>query len=112
MRRILWVLALALTMPESAADSGMRTARVVLRTELGSIEVEVDRRNAPVTAENFLRYVAAGHYDGGRFHRTVKPDNQPNNAVKIQVIQAGVAPAKEKHGFPPIMLERTYRTGI
>ncbi len=83
-----------------------------MRTELGSIEIDLDRRKAPVTSENFLRYVDAGHYTGGRFHRTVKPDNQPNNVVKIEVVQAGVDPDKEKDGFPPIMLERTSWTGI
>ena len=83
-----------------------------MQTQLGVIQIEVDRRNARVTAENFLRYVEAGHYDGGRFHRAVKPDNQPNNTLKIEVVQAGVNPDKEKGGFPPIMLERTHRTGI
>ena len=45
---------------------------------------------APGTTANFLRYVDAGHYDGGTFHRTVKMDNQPESTVKIEVIQAGV----------------------
>ena len=108
----LWILPFTFACPESSADSGARTARVLLQTELGSIEIELDRRKAPVTTENFLRYVDAGHYADGRFHRTVKPDNQPNNVVKIEVIQAGVHPDREKDGFLPIMLERTYETGI
>ncbi len=67
-----------------------------------------------MTAANFLRYVDAGHYTGGRFHRTVRtqPDNQPQSAVKIDVIQAGVNPAKKDAGFGPIPLERTSRTGL
>jgi len=49
---------------------------------------------------------------GGRFHRTVKlnPDNQPNNTVKIEVIQASSNPAKQS--FAPIPLERTSLTGL
>ncbi len=88
--------------------------RVLLQTELGDIEIVVDAKHAPVTTENFLRYVDAGHYDGGRFHRTVKlnPDNQPNNTIKIEVIQAGVNPDKTKEGFGPIKLERTSATGL
>ncbi len=88
--------------------------RVLLQTELGDIEIVVDAKHAPVTTENFLRYVDAGHYDGGRFHRTVKlnPDNQPNNTIKIEVIQAGVNPDKAKEGFGPIKLERTSATGL
>jgi len=86
--------------------------RVVLETGLGDIEVEVDLARAPITAANFLRYVDAGLYDGGLFHRTVKPGNQPGSAVRIEVIQGGVDPAREGQGFPPIPLERTSRTGL
>ncbi len=66
--------------------------RVRVQTELGDIVVEVDQAKAPVTAANFLRYVDAGHYDGGTWHRTVKMDNQPESTIKIEVIQAGVNP--------------------
>lgn len=85
---------------------------VVIQTELGSIEAEIDTLRAPITSKNFLRYVDAGHYDGGRFHRTVRMDNQPANRVKIEVVQAGVDPNKEKAGFAPIKLERTNQTGL
>ena len=89
-------------------------ARVLLRTELGDILIELEARRAPRTTANFLRYVEAAHYDGGVFHRTVKrkPDNQPNNAVKIEVIQGSVNPEKSKQGFAPIELERTSVTGL
>src|SRR4051794_18775947 len=84
--------------------------RVVIETDLGVIEAEIEVRRAPVTAANFLKYVHAKLYDGGRFHRTVKPDNQPNDAVKIEVIQAGRR--DKSKGFPPILLERTSVTGV
>jgi peptidyl-prolyl cis-trans isomerase A (cyclophilin A) len=74
--------------------------------------LELDPKRAPGTTNNFLRYVDAGHYDGGTFHRTVKMDNQPESPVKIEVIQAGVNPDRAKDGFPVIMLERTSMTGI
>jgi peptidyl-prolyl cis-trans isomerase A (cyclophilin A) len=85
---------------------------VSIATELGTIEVEVDRARAPVTAANFLRYVDAGLYDGGRFHRTVTMDNQPDNEVRIEVIQGSIDPARAKEELPPIPLERTHRTGL
>lgn len=85
---------------------------VLIETELGKIEVAVNRSKAPLTAANFLSYVDKGFYDGGMFHRTVKPDNQPGNRVKIEVIQGGVNPGKEKIQFPPIELERTNKTGL
>ena len=84
----------------------------LLQTELGDIEVELDAAKAPATAANFLKYVYAKFYDGGRFHRTVTPDNQPDNKVKIEVIQGGINPGKEKDEFKPIKLERTKDTGL
>jgi peptidyl-prolyl cis-trans isomerase A (cyclophilin A) len=85
--------------------------RVIIRTTMGDIEVEIDTVRAPVTAANFLRYVDLGFYRFGRFHRTVRADNQPNNPVKIAVIQAGLDSLRVKD-FPPIKLERTSRTGL
>lgn len=85
---------------------------VVMTTELGDLELEVDAARAPATAANFLRYVREGRYDGGRFHRTVRGDNQPGNAVKIDVVQAGVAPARADHDHAPVRLERTRDTGL
>jgi peptidyl-prolyl cis-trans isomerase A (cyclophilin A) len=85
---------------------------VVLRTTVGDIVIEVDADRAPKTAANFLRYVDGGHYDGGRFHRTVRLDNQPGKSVLIEVIQAGVSPTPAREAFPPIALERTKDTGL
>jgi peptidyl-prolyl cis-trans isomerase A (cyclophilin A) len=96
----------------TAAEDKDKKVRVVLETEKGTIEVELDAGVAPATVANFLRYVDGHFYDGGRFHRTVRPDNQPDDKVKIEVIQAGANPAKEKDQFPPIKLERTNRTGL
>jgi peptidyl-prolyl cis-trans isomerase A (cyclophilin A) len=84
--------------------------RVVVRTEKGTIEIDVDGQHAPNTAANFLKYVDAGLYDGGRFHRTVRPGTETNTAVPIQVIQASRAPRSQ--GFPAIPLERTSITGL
>ena len=89
-----------------------KPVRVRVQTELGDIVVEVDQAKAPVTSANFLKYVDAGHYDGGTWHRTVKMDNQPESTIKIEVIQAGVNADKAKSGFPPIALERTNKTGL
>jgi peptidyl-prolyl cis-trans isomerase A (cyclophilin A) len=88
--------------------------RVAIETEAGVIEIAVDAKAAPATAANFLNYVDAGRYDGGAFHRTVKtkPDNQPQNEVKIDVIQAGVDREKAGSDFPAIPLERTVKTGL
>jgi peptidyl-prolyl cis-trans isomerase A (cyclophilin A) len=85
---------------------------VLIESEQGSIEVEVDAARAPITVANFLRYVDDGFYDGGQFHRTVTMGNQPNDTVRIEVIQAGVNPSRADERFEPIPLERTTLTGL
>ena len=92
--------------------SAQSPVRVRVQTGLGDIVLEVDTMHAPNTSANFLRYLKAGHYDGGTFHRTVKMDNQPDSPVKIEVIQAGVNPDRAKDGFPAIPIERTNATGL
>jgi peptidyl-prolyl cis-trans isomerase A (cyclophilin A) len=63
--------------------------RVVLATPLGAIRIRVDIDNAPITAANFLAYVDGGHLDGTSFYRLVRNDNQPDDSVKIEVVQFG-----------------------
>lgn len=109
-RRLL-IFCFALLLAAMAANA---ETRVVIETGLGPIELTLDEQHAPRTVANFLRYVDAGRYQGGRFHRTVrtKPDNQPRSNVKIDVIQGGVNPRFQKQDFPPVALERTNATGI
>jgi cyclophilin family peptidyl-prolyl cis-trans isomerase len=45
--------------------------RVKFETSAGNFVVEVDTVRAPLTAENFLRYVRDGGYDGTVFHRVI-----------------------------------------
>ena len=107
-----FVVVLALALIAGPAWGQTKPVRVLVQTELGDIVIEVDAAKAPGTAANFLKYVDAGHYNGGTFHRTVKMDNQPESTIKIEVIQAGVNPEVAKSSFPPISLERTSVTGI
>lgn len=44
---------------------------VLMKTNKGSIRVELDAEKAPVTTKNFLDYVSDGHYDGLIFHRVI-----------------------------------------
>jgi peptidyl-prolyl cis-trans isomerase A (cyclophilin A) len=84
---------------------------VVIRTDLGDIRVEIFVEKAPVTAENFLRYVDGGLYADSAFYRVVRMDNQPNNEIKIEVIQGGIRKG-DIQGFPPIAHETTDKTGV
>jgi peptidyl-prolyl cis-trans isomerase A (cyclophilin A) len=91
----------------------MTAAVVVARfASAGEIDVRVDSTHAPKSAANFLNYVRRGAYTHGTFFRTVltKPDNQPHNRVKIDVIQADNAPGFKAGA--PVAFEPTSRTGI
>jgi peptidyl-prolyl cis-trans isomerase A (cyclophilin A) len=44
---------------------------VVLDTSFGPITIELDAEKAPITVENFLKYVDAGFYDNLVFHRVI-----------------------------------------
>jgi len=86
--------------------------QVRIYTAIGEIELKLDANAAPKTVANFLHYVHEGLYSDGKFHRTVTMANQPDNKVKIEVIQAQADPSREKEFPPPIPLERTNATGI
>ncbi|UCG59876.1 MAG: peptidylprolyl isomerase [Phycisphaerales bacterium] len=86
--------------------------RVRIETAVGNIEVELDAKRAPITTKNFLRYVHEGFYKDGIFFRTVTASNQPDDAVKIAVIQAQANPARQKDAFAPIAIESTRKTGL
>src|SRR5438552_3688905 len=45
--------------------------RCVIETSMGTIKIELYQDKAPVTVENFLKYVDAKHYDGVIFHRVI-----------------------------------------
>jgi len=86
--------------------------RVRLETELGNIELELDTKAAPITVSNFLCYAHQRLYNDGWFFRTVTLSNQPNDKVKIQVLQAEASPGRTNQFYPPIPLERTRDTGL
>jgi peptidyl-prolyl cis-trans isomerase A (cyclophilin A) len=88
---------------------------VHIDTIFGTILLAIDTKHAPVTAANFLRYVDAGLYNGGQFHRATRPDNYtplPPNRPMMELIQGGINPDRKAEGFAPIALERTTVTGL
>jgi cyclophilin family peptidyl-prolyl cis-trans isomerase len=68
--------------------------QVVIETSAGPIKVELFRREAPITVDNFLKYVDDKFYDGTIFHRVI-PDF---------MVQGG--------GFLPGMTEKRARDPI
>lgn len=107
MKRILFAL-LAFTIIKTIA--AQKITRCLVQTTLGNITVELYPEKAPITVANFLKYVDAHLYDSSSFFRAVRMDNQPNNAVKIEVIQGGNVDSLKQ--FPPIQMETTEKTGL
>ena len=81
--------------PEAPASEADKTAsKVLIKTNLGEMTVELYPDKAPKTVENFLAYVNAKFYDGTVFHRVI--DNF--------MIQGG--------GFTPDLRQKATRPAI
>lgn len=74
--------------------AGAAGPQVEIRTNMGSIVIELDRDKAPQTVDNFLQYVKDGHYNGTIFHRVIPGF----------MVQGG--------GFSPDMREKPTRSSI
>ena len=80
-RFILASSILALAVPLGAAAQphhscaallkGKAPMKVKLTTSMGPIVLQLDKEKAPVTVENFAKYVDSGHYNGTIFHRVI-----------------------------------------
>ncbi|AJP42870.1 peptidylprolyl isomerase [Alteromonas australica] len=76
---IFFVLSVAVTSLAHAANKSDGShiqpdnyyPRVKIETSMGDIVVELDRRRAPITVNNFLRYVDKRSYEDTIFHRIV-----------------------------------------
>ena len=85
---------------------------ISMETELGPIQLELYPDRAPITVSNFLIYVDENRYEDFHFYRMVHMENQPDNDVKIEVIQGGLGFDKHPMELPTIVHETTDKTGI
>jgi peptidyl-prolyl cis-trans isomerase A (cyclophilin A) len=105
------IFSFALLFLTSLVSLRAQSPKVILETDAGNITIEVYTEQAPVTATNFLRYVDEGLYARATFYRVLRPDNQPKDSVKINVLQGGLAPVFNA-ALPPIRHEATGQTGL
>jgi cyclophilin family peptidyl-prolyl cis-trans isomerase len=47
------------------------TETIIFETTKGHIEIELNRAMAPITVNNFVKYVTEGFFDGTIFHRVI-----------------------------------------
>ena len=110
MKFIIAIVAIALIILSIFWGYHSNNPVIIIETEIGDIKIEVYEKDAPVTVANFLKYVDSSAFVNSVFYRTVTPDNQPNNEIKIEVIQGGLF--EEDKMFKPIEHETTDKTGI
>jgi peptidyl-prolyl cis-trans isomerase A (cyclophilin A) len=110
LKRFAFASLLGLSIPAAAQDGPPppRTDTVVLETAMGPITIEIASELAPVTAANFLRYVAGKRFDETKFYRAMRLDwgEQPNG-----LIQAGTQMDPDRI-LDPIAHEPTNVTGV
>jgi len=114
-RNINWckaVILLILAMLAWPVSCDRPATMVLIRTDMGDMTVEIYEDQAPVTAANFLSHVERGDYTNSIFYRVVRLDNQPQNKVKIEVIQGGLFHDEVLDTITPIRHESTQETGI
>jgi cyclophilin family peptidyl-prolyl cis-trans isomerase len=98
MTKKLQFILLAAMLGLGASTSAMaETTRLLMKTSMGNIELELYGDKAPKTVENFLRYVDEGFYNGTIFHRV----------INSFMIQGGgfTADMQMKRGHAPIRNE-------
>jgi cyclophilin family peptidyl-prolyl cis-trans isomerase len=66
-------LPLAAFAQTSACDAALKSAspKVKLTTSMGAIVIELEKEKAPISTQNFVKYVDSGHYNGTVFHRVI-----------------------------------------
>jgi cyclophilin family peptidyl-prolyl cis-trans isomerase len=96
-KKLQFILLAAMLVLGSATSAMAETTRLLMKTSMGNIELELYGDKAPKTVENFLRYVDEGFYNGTIFHRV----------INSFMIQGGgfTADMQQKRGHAPIRNE-------
>ena len=101
------LLAAAGALAANPAFAQTANPKVLIQTGQGRIVVELAQDKAPITADNFLRYVDTGRYDGSTIYRATRA----GGTGPVGLIEGGLQndPAKL---LPPIAHESTLTTGL
>jgi len=81
--------------------------RVVMKTKIGDLTMDLRPDKAPITAGNFLRLVDQRRFDGSTFYRAVHPEG----VTDFGVVQGGIK-ADPARPVKPIAHEPTTKTGL
>lgn len=89
-----WKPLVVLSVATGAPGALAADPQVDLKTNLGTIRIELYPAKAPKTVANFLQYVKDGHYNGVIFHRVI-----PDFMIQVGGFEKGM---KEKPTRAPI----------
>jgi len=81
--------------------------KIAIVTSEGTMVAVLDTKRAPITANNFLRYVDAHRFDGTTFYRAARSKSVTGNGL----VQGGLDHNISK-SFLPIKHEPTTKTGL
>jgi peptidyl-prolyl cis-trans isomerase A (cyclophilin A) len=116
MKKLLIILSCLFAAAGCSNQSVMKDSnpRILIETDYGNIEAVLYGEKAPVTVTNFLRYIKEDRLGDAQFYRVVRlnPDNQPDNEVKIEVLQGGLYDDDHPGHLPAIKHETTEATGV
>ena len=86
---------------------------IIINTQLGDIEVELFKDQAPKTVAAFLSYIDSGYYKNSSFYRVLKTDELPS-VNNTGIIQGGIWQTKpdQKLVIPGIEHETTKQTRL
>lgn len=56
---------------QTSATPAAKTVKLLMKTNKGDIEIELNAEKAPISVENFLTYVDSQHYHNTLFHRVI-----------------------------------------
>jgi cyclophilin family peptidyl-prolyl cis-trans isomerase len=90
----IWKPLVVLSVAAGSPGALAADPQVDLKTNLGTIRIELYPAKAPKSVANFLQYVKDGHYNGVVFHRVI-----PNFMIQGGGFEKGM---KEKPTRPPI----------
>ena len=96
---IAFCMAVQVPQPVAPAQPAPGNPVVLISTSVGDITLELFKDRAPVSVDNFLRYVTEGFYAGTIFHRVI-----PSFMIQGGGFEPGMI---EKSTRPPILNEAT-----
>jgi cyclophilin family peptidyl-prolyl cis-trans isomerase len=73
-------------------DTEKKNPVVVMKTNMGAMEIELYRDKAPITVENFLAYVNEAFYDSTIFHRVIPRFMIQGGGFTVSMMQLATKP--------------------